>query len=248
MAIEVLCSVDDCGKPARSRGLCNAHHLRLLRRGSTASARMNGRLAYAHILEHMYEDCPKWPFRRNKQGYGVLSLDGRDRLVHNLVCELVNGKQPPNYEAAHECGKGSSGCFGAACLSWKTHAENMADAVRHGTMSRGEDRHTARLTESQAIEIYRAPISAETKELARRFGVDEETVRDVRKGRTWAWLTGSLPENSLASKDGRKVTIIPEYEWHRIKARRQLGETYRAISEDYGVCQATIFKIVKNQS
>lgn len=133
---ERQCSIDDCSKPiVNIRGWCSAHYQRWRAHGDP----LKGRTAdgepkrYLHevVLAYEGDECMPWPYGRYASGYGRI----RGSIVSRLVCEAVNGPPPtPKHEAAHSCGKGHEGCVTKGHLSWKTHAENMADTIAHGTM------------------------------------------------------------------------------------------------------------------
>lgn len=192
MAEVALCNIEDCCNPAgKSRGMCNAHYLRFLRRGNPTSGRtMNGEKA-AYLLAHMWDDCPKWPYKRMSNGYAQIhwkSAKTRSQLVHRVVCELVNGPPPTDKsEAAHACGKGHEGCFGARCLSWKDRTGNAADMVAHGNSAWGERSYFARLTKAQVVEIL-ASLHEPNSSLARRYGVTTDSIQNIRTGKTWRHL------------------------------------------------------------
>jgi hypothetical protein len=195
MATPSVCKVEGCDKPARSRGWCNMHHLRWRKHGDPTGGRTLNGEPERYMLAHMWDDCPKWPFYRHPDGYGEITYRGRrGRRVHRIVCEITNGPPPsPDHEAAHNCGNGHLGCFGAACLEWKTRVENIRDAQRHGTWVHGETHPFAKLTEADVREIRRLKRARRrwgyTVEIADRYGVDGNTIRDIWAGRTWAWLT-----------------------------------------------------------
>jgi len=136
----------------------------------------------------MYDECPKWPFSTSPRGYGQIVHNGKKRPVSNLVCELVHGPAPsPEHQAAHNCGKGHEGCFGARCVEWKTPVENRADAIRHGTHIHGEEHANAKLTEAQVNEIRRRALAGENQQrLAEEFGIVQSAVSNIKFGRRWA--------------------------------------------------------------
>lgn len=106
-----------------------------------------------------------------------------------MVCEAVHGPAPsPHHEAAHTCGRGSSGCINPNHLRWATPTENQADKIEHGTSNRGERCAASRLTEDDVIEIRRLKGKMTQKEIAEIFGVNYITVGDIHNSRTWAWL------------------------------------------------------------
>lgn len=132
----VNCKVKNCPRPVHRRGWCNAHYQRWWVHGdplSGSSFRSGRKEGLKYLQAHMHDDgCPIWPFGRNTDGYGIIHQDGRQLIVSRLVCEIVHGPPPtPKHQAAHDCGNGDLGCFGARCVSWKTQKQNSADAVRH---------------------------------------------------------------------------------------------------------------------
>ena len=89
------------------------------------------------VLAYDGNECQTWPYARSDRGYGQVYQDGRVEYVHRMVCEERHGPPPtPKHDAAHSCGKGHEGCVTKRHLSWKTHKENMADAIEHGTLGR----------------------------------------------------------------------------------------------------------------
>lgn len=191
-----VCQVAGCDNDYRIRkGYCNRHYLRLKRHGDPLMGRTPDGDPLAYLQAHMWDDCPRWPFYRHANGYGEMTYGGRRGVrVHRLVCEIAHGPPPtPDHEAAHICGKGHEGCFGATCLTWKTRLENVADSVAHGTWNHGESVPQHKLTEQQVVEIYRlGPMRHQrgrTAQIADRYGVSTGAIREIWSGKTWAWLT-----------------------------------------------------------
>lgn len=185
------CTVDGCSKPVRSIGLCQAHYQRNYKHGDPTFGRVPDGDPWRYMLGHMHDDCPKWPFATNSGGRGQIAVSGTRKkvLVHKIVCEMVNGPKPSeNHVAAHECGKGHEGCFGASCLSWKTPTENSLDRYKHGTMRLGQDHPHAKLTEEAILIIRSADKSVSNASLARRFGVSPSTLSLARSGKKWTWV------------------------------------------------------------
>ena len=80
-------------------------------------------------------------------------------------------------DALHSCD--NPPCVNPAHLRWGTAAENVADMV-----SRRRYNNTRKLTAADANAIRQARISGETGvSVARRFGVSQQTVCDIFKGR-----------------------------------------------------------------
>lgn len=193
MATLKLCSVDGCGKGVRSKGLCNAHYLRLWRHGDPKGGALAKGVAkdfFGEALQYQGTACLFWPFAKKECGTAVLNKRGTVLRVPREVCRAVHGEPPAQfYHAAHSCGNGHLGCVNPKHLRWATPTENNLDKVDHGTHNRGERNVHSRLTENQVMEIRSFDPKLNTyAQFARRFGVTRETIRDIVQRRTWAWL------------------------------------------------------------
>lgn len=112
------------------------------------------------------------------------------RSVHLLVCEAFHGPKPtPKHEVAHW--DGDPGNNVPANLRWATRAENMADKIRHGRVSRtsGEIDGMSKLKTADVIEIRRRAAAGESQRvLAREFGVKQPTISNIFTRTTWGHL------------------------------------------------------------
>lgn len=196
-----VCSIPGCGRKGRlTRTWCDPHYKRWLQHGDPNAGRTPVGEAMRYLLAHMWEKgCLPWPYQRCPQGYARIDHEGRNRLAHDIVCEMVNGPRPgPEYDAAHECGNGRSGCFSAHCVTWKTRGDNAKDTIRHGRSIRGVRHHNHILTPEEVMEISDMRplpcLSCEgSVETASRYSVHRQTIADIWQGRTWGWLTGRSP-------------------------------------------------------
>jgi hypothetical protein len=186
----MTCTVDGCGKRLLARGFCSAHYSKWRKYGDPTVVKMA-----AHgepmewILAHLkYEgdDCIAWPFGRYKNGYGVIGYEGHNTGAHRLMCRLARGEPPSDvHEAAHSCGRGSSGCCNPNHLRWATPSENSAERRVHGTSGTGSSNACAKLTESDIPEIRALAGAVSITKIAERFGVSRGAVRLVLAGATW---------------------------------------------------------------
>jgi hypothetical protein len=139
MASDKICSIEGCGKRHVARGWCNAHWQRWKDHGDPmAGVPLRRRALGGEVdrwlreiaIPYSGDECLIWPYAKDSDGYGSI----RNRGVHRVVCEEVNGERPTlKHEAAHSCGNGHLACCAPSHLRWATHAENMADAIEHGT-------------------------------------------------------------------------------------------------------------------
>lgn len=188
-----ICSVDGCEKPHLARGYCSLHYYRFMRHGGplAGGTMRDGRTTEFIndvVLQHR-DGCLYWPFGKNTHGRGMIWSDGRMVYVEHVVCARAHGPKPsPSHEVAHSCGNGHRGCVAPGHLRWATHAENMADTVKHGTSLRGSRNPSNRLSEEQVREIRRMKGRLLQREIAERYGVDRYTISEIHRGKTWAWL------------------------------------------------------------
>ncbi len=187
------CRIDGCWHHVRSKGLCNAHRLRLRRYGDPVGGRktMDGeRERYLREVVLVYEgdDCLTWPYSRSGGGYGNMWADGKNVAVHRLVCEHVNGPPPSSdHQAAHSCGNGHLACCTKRHLSWKTAAGNAEDRLSHGTHNRGVRHASHKLTEEDVLQIRDLKGKRRQSELAEQFGVHRATIGKIMSGRHRAY-------------------------------------------------------------
>jgi hypothetical protein len=199
-----LCSISDCGKPALTAGYCNAHYLRFWRHGDPLAGRTrngNPRLFIDTVVRtYEGEDCLIWPYSKNSNGYGQINVGGKPEIVSRIVCEMVNG--PPTGEAryaAHSCGKGDLGCVSPLHLSWKTPKGNAEDMVAHGTSPRGAKSASAKLSAENVTQIRSLFGLMSQRAISNSFGVSEQTICDIKKGRIWSHHKPTLPESTASA-------------------------------------------------
>ena len=141
------------------------------------------------VVESDIDACILWPYAKNAGGRGVIRRFGQTRLVHRLACIEVHG-QPPTleHEAAHSCGNGHLGCVNPNHIQWETRRQNAADMVAHGRSTRGEKNPAAKLTADDVQAIRTLEGSMPQREIASLFGIAQQNVSDICRGKRWTWL------------------------------------------------------------
>lgn len=183
------CSIEGCDGAHFGRGYCHAHYIRFWRHGDPLAGRTSpGELENYYrevVVPYDGQDCLIWPYGRDSNGYGVIGHG----TVHSRLCEDAHGPKPtPDHEVAHKCGKGHEGCVAKRHLRWATRAENQADKVIHGTSLKGEANPNRKLTEDEVAAIRALRGRKTQHQIAAMFGIDQTTVSDVQRRRTWAWM------------------------------------------------------------
>lgn len=125
-----------------------------------------------------------------------LARNGRyvKRYVHRLVLLSFVGPCPKGQNTRHLDGSRSNNKLDN--LKWGTPKEQAEDRNRHGTSALGTTRidiqgqrhHQAKLTDTQAIEIFTLKGRQPCQELAQRFGVGIHTVYNIWAKRQWVHI------------------------------------------------------------
>lgn len=181
------CSVKNCDKEAATgrKGFCTSHYKRNIRYGNPEAGAAyrpakGEALRWAKEIstkDNLTEDCIKWPFGIDSNGYGVLMVNGRKTHPHRYICELVNGIPREGNFAAHSCGKGHEGCVNPKHLRWATPKENSADRLIHGTDVAGEKSGQAKLTNEEVQQVrYMLDRGYTQVYLAELFGVHQGSI------------------------------------------------------------------------
>ncbi len=150
---------------------------------------------YDGIMEKVIPsgECLIWGGAVVHGGYGVVMRSGRHVRLTRFLWERFHGPIPPGLCVRHKCD--DPRCCNVEHLELGTHRENMRDMVARGRHARaggnrpGEGNSIARLCEEKVILariLHGKGISY--AEIARRFHVNEGTIRPAVQGKTWAHI------------------------------------------------------------
>jgi hypothetical protein len=123
----------------------------------------------------------------NEYEYVNIRLAGRhgSRKVHDLVTAAFIGPKPDGMQVRHLDGDRRNN--NVDNLAYGTPKENMADAIAHGTVPRGQSHKLSKLTDNLVAEARLMRQGGITYgALADRFGVSEGVIRKAVVGETWA--------------------------------------------------------------
>lgn len=74
-------------------------------------------------------------------------------------------------------------------LSWGSVADNMADKIRNGGQTRGENHPSHRLTEKKVIEIRkRYAMGESSRTLSEEYGISHTNILEAVRGKSWKHL------------------------------------------------------------
>lgn len=163
--------------------------------------------------------------------------------VHTLVLTAFIGPRPEGKECRHLDSNPQNNHL--VNLAWGTKLENSRDAVDAGHMNKS-------LTRTQAMAV-RERILAGHKNLtiARDFGVSENIICNIKKGRTWRHISTPEQLKAMAEKPTRRygldhgnaIDLSPMAD--TIKAMLSEGLPQKFIAMAVGVSQGTISKFAR---
>lgn len=131
------CSVDECERPVRSRGLCNAHYLKLRRAGlgDPLYHRVEGDpVARFHQKYEVADNgCWLWVDRSITRGYALLYVgsEGKHQVrAHRWSYEHFKGPIPDGLQIDHVCHNRDEPCAGGiTCLHRRCVNPDHLEAV-----------------------------------------------------------------------------------------------------------------------
>ena len=124
-----------------------------------------------------------------KRGYKVVILrellKSHTKLVHHLVLFTFVGPKPKGMSCCH--GDGNPANNHIENLRWDTAKANAQDAIKHGTILRGEKQPNSKLTAEQVALIKSSYASGGLfqKDLAEAYGVSVACISSVIRGTRW---------------------------------------------------------------
>ena len=183
------CSIEDCPRPVKFRGLCRPHYRRWKAHGEPTAGGASPAMRLAFIeraVTHPGPDCLIWPYGRNGRGYAEVKSQARSTGVHRIVCSRVHGNAAPNMEAAHSCGRGHDGCVTGAHLSWKSRADNFQDRMEHGTWPVGEQSPRAKITDDDVRAIRASGLTQGA--LGKLYGISRQQIGNIQSGKSWSHI------------------------------------------------------------
>jgi len=139
-----------------------------------------------------FSGCWLWTEALNGAGYGVANVSNKVERAHRLSFLAFKGSIPDGMYICHSCDEPS--CVNPDHLFAGTPKQNMDDMRAKGRQVLGERRGqrngSAKITDAQAVEIYKATDS--NMVLAAQYGITSTMVGYIRSGKNWAHVTGHL--------------------------------------------------------
>lgn len=184
------CLAEGCDRSAHARGLCKSvHYSRWCRDQKNAGQKQSFKLTHEENFLRfplMKEgECEVWTRSRDEHGYGRIGgYRAGTRFAHRVAMEIAIGRRLLEEEfVLHTCD--NPPCCKRQHLYIGDQPQNVEDARLRDRVQHGEKHWKRRLTEDDVRQIREWAGYMSQREMGRRLGVHDNTIRDVIKGRTW---------------------------------------------------------------
>jgi hypothetical protein len=176
-----ICSTKGCHNQARGRGLCGKCYMRSYREGVLPPSP----LPLAHLIGRCRKEgnCLIFQGSLMSQGYGIVTFQGTTQLAHRLHWTLANGTIPKGH---YICRRDI--CRNRACISldhlFLAKNKNLKHTEEGIVLKAGP-----KLTEKDVKlmkEIFRENPKELNRDVAAEFDVSEQTISEIRRGKTWS--------------------------------------------------------------
>lgn len=130
------------------------------------------------------EGCWIWQGYKDRDGYGRMRLEGKERFTHRISYEAWVAPLEKDKVIMHLCDKPA--CCNPEHLKQGTQAENNRDCADKGRKPKGSANGNAKLTEDQVIwmrHLFTRGISGE--QLSKIFNVSRVQVRKILTFENW---------------------------------------------------------------
>jgi hypothetical protein len=170
----------------------------------------------------------------DKDGYPKVGLPKNGYSSPSSVHRLVGMAFVPNPENKPQINhkKGIKIDNRASQLEWATNSENQKHARKYGLNKLiGETHHKAKLTNKQALEIFKSPLNC--RELSIRYGIDDTTASYIKSGKLWSSVTNKKYERKkrrMLSKN-KDVLFIFNSDMKGIELAKKFNITTVTVSE-----------------
>lgn len=154
---------------------------------------------YSKVNKQEIDQCWEWQ-QRNKFGYGVFLIKGREYRAHRIAYYLHYNQDPGKLLVCHKCDNRL--CVNPHHLFLGTYADNNADRNAKGRQMKGDKHHyrtnpelrpigtrngSAKLTDDEVVAIRNQYNELKTphRQLAELFSVTKSTITRVLSGNYW---------------------------------------------------------------
>ena len=137
------------------------------------------------FIKYPNNQCWIWHGAKNKAGYGLFRINGKQKLAHRFSYEYYIGDFDRELCVCHHCDNPS--CVKPSHLFVGTHKDNSDDMI-----AKGRDYHpvenTAKLDQTAVLEIRKS--GEADRSIAPKYGISRSLVGAIRRREIWKHLNG----------------------------------------------------------
>jgi hypothetical protein len=194
------------------------------------------------------DDCWLWTGSKTNAGYGLYGIRRNGRwkwrdYTHRIAYLLEHKEIPDKLHVCHHCD--NPPCVNPDHLFLGTHNDNMQDAIKKGRLDNtGEKQGRSKLTWDDVKEIrlrYNPNKTWQAQRLAKEYGVYVPHIYKIWHNEIWKDPT-YMPPTFKRGGQGWQDTEV-----ENVRARREKGETFKAIGASYGISGASIRQMLKRK-
>lgn len=130
-----------------------------------------------------------WETSRERQ---LISYRNHHMIAHRIAYMIQHGDIPEGMLVRHKCDNDK--CINPEHLELGTHKENMEDRNKRGRTCKGVQHHSAKLTDTTALEIYNLRNSESITNIAIKFGIAKSSVSKIWKKQSWKHIHDSVQQ------------------------------------------------------
>jgi hypothetical protein len=133
----------------------------------------------------------------DKDGYRTICISTGDKRrllkVHRLVAQAFVDNPDSKPQVCHIDGNKQNNT--PDNLYWGNALENNRDKIKHGTVARGETQGLSKLTKDEVLQIkVLLSDGISSNVIGKMFGVHKSTIKTIKAGKSWSWLTNQNGE------------------------------------------------------
>ncbi len=153
--------------------------------GSTVKERLE-----AYSVADPNSGCWLWVAAVSHNGYGLLGTGPGERRTHRLSYTEFKGPIPKGIKVLHRCD--TPCCVNPEHLRLGTQQDNLTDMVQRGRSCFGELNGTAKLTNTEVLEIVDLLDTTDLsqKKIGILYDVSEVCIHKIHTGKNWSSVTG----------------------------------------------------------
>jgi hypothetical protein len=160
---------------------------------SCSSKRNWNKFREENSVEHLFwkkvekkteDECWNWTGGSFRRGYGAFHVGSQMVKAHRYSYELANGEFDKSLRVLHSCDNPS--CENPKHLLLGTDQDNSDDMISKNRHYKGENHHSAKLTEDLVREIRKLHQEGVSQnELAQRYNIRPKAINYIVNRKTW---------------------------------------------------------------